>query len=210
MSSHSGGVTPPGGQEISCSCGATRFVCTGKPIMVSECYCDSCRKAGAIQAALPGAEPVLEASSGTLFVLHRKDRIDPHKPWTNFSEFQHEYQCPLLDCTHSSDRSRDAQEDVDEAASESVFRCGAGKRSDGSSDRQHCLFVVKDRSRYSGNSECSDRQARLGQRGDPAAAKAVASGAGRKSLSSSICRTSEPHVGSVLGGGSVRRQRRQH
>ncbi|GGB46784.1 hypothetical protein GCM10011316_18610 [Roseibium aquae] len=77
MSSHSGGVTPPGRQEISCACGATRFVCTGKPIMVTECYCDSCRKAGGILAALPCAEPVLEASSGTLFVLHRKDRIVP-------------------------------------------------------------------------------------------------------------------------------------
>ena len=60
MSSHSGGVTPPGGQEISCSCGATRFVCTGKPIMVTECYCDSCREAGAILEALPGAPTVAE------------------------------------------------------------------------------------------------------------------------------------------------------
>lgn len=75
MSSHSGGVTPPGGQEISCSCGATRFVCTGKPIMVTECYCDSCRKAGAILAALPGAPAVLGPSSGTHFVVHRKDRV---------------------------------------------------------------------------------------------------------------------------------------
>ena len=77
MSSHSGSVTPPAGEEISCSCGATRFVCTGKPIMVTECYCDSCRQAGAILAALPGAEPVLEAPSGTLFVLHLEDRIAP-------------------------------------------------------------------------------------------------------------------------------------
>ena len=63
------------GQEVSCVCGATRFICTGKPIIVTECHCDSCRKAGAILEALPGAPTVLEPSSGTRFVVHRKDRI---------------------------------------------------------------------------------------------------------------------------------------
>jgi hypothetical protein len=75
MSSHSGGVTPQGGQQISCVCGATRFVCTGKPIMVTECYCDSCRKAGAVLQALPRAPAALGPTSGTHFVVHRKDRI---------------------------------------------------------------------------------------------------------------------------------------
>lgn len=64
-------------QEISCRCGATRFVCEGAPVIVTECYCDSCRKAAAMLEALPGAPKVLEPSSGTWFVLHRKDRIRP-------------------------------------------------------------------------------------------------------------------------------------
>ncbi len=65
------------GREISCACGATRFVCMGKPIILAECYCDSCRKAGAAFEALPGAPTVLEPSSGTQYVLYRKDRVIP-------------------------------------------------------------------------------------------------------------------------------------
>ncbi|NJM83510.1 MAG: hypothetical protein HC844_14470 [Tabrizicola sp.] len=73
---------------MSCACGATRFFCTGRPIIVTECYCDSCRKAGAILEALPGAEPVLELSSGTLFVLQRKDRIAPVSGTEHLREFR--------------------------------------------------------------------------------------------------------------------------
>jgi hypothetical protein len=62
---------------VSCTCGTTRFVCDGPHIIVTECYCDSCRKAAAILEALPDAPKVLEPSSGTWFVLHRKDRIKP-------------------------------------------------------------------------------------------------------------------------------------
>jgi hypothetical protein len=62
---------------VSCTCGTTRFVCDGPHIIVTECYCDSCRKAATILEALPDAPKVLEPSSGTWFVLHRKDRIKP-------------------------------------------------------------------------------------------------------------------------------------
>lgn len=43
--------------------------------MVTECYCDSCRKAGAVLEALPGAPAVIGQASGTHFVVQRKDRI---------------------------------------------------------------------------------------------------------------------------------------
>jgi hypothetical protein len=66
-----------GTQLISCACGATRFVCTGKPIIVAECYCDSCRKAATVLEALPGAPAVQESTCGTQYVLHRKDRVAP-------------------------------------------------------------------------------------------------------------------------------------
>lgn len=64
-------------QEISCACGATRFVCAGNPIIASACYCESCRKAAAAFEGLPGTPQVLEPTSGTQFVLFRKDRIAP-------------------------------------------------------------------------------------------------------------------------------------
>jgi len=64
-------------QEISCACGATRFRCAGKPIIVAECYCDSCRAAGAVFEALPGAPGLLEPGGGTQYVLHRKTRVTP-------------------------------------------------------------------------------------------------------------------------------------
>lgn len=70
-------VGPLDGQEISCACGATRFVCDGPPIIVTECYCDSCRKAAAMLEMLPGALPLLEPTGGTHFVLYRKDRVSP-------------------------------------------------------------------------------------------------------------------------------------
>jgi len=81
---HSGSNT----QEISCACGATRFVCTGSPIIASECYCESCRKAGAVFEGLPGTPRVLEPTCGTQYVLFRKDRIAPSAGTEHLREFR--------------------------------------------------------------------------------------------------------------------------
>lgn len=58
----------------------------GRPIVATACYCESCRKAGELFEALPGASPVLNDDGSTDFVLFRKDR---------------------LDCVHGSDRLRE-------------------------------------------------------------------------------------------------------
>jgi hypothetical protein len=60
--------------SLKCQCGAVRLEATGKHIISVECYCDSCRKAGAHFESLPGAPTVLEPNGATRFVLQRKDR----------------------------------------------------------------------------------------------------------------------------------------
>ena len=60
---------------VLCRCGEVRFEVTGIPIMTATCHCDSCRRASAGFAALPGAPQVHNAEGGTEFVLHRKDRV---------------------------------------------------------------------------------------------------------------------------------------
>jgi hypothetical protein len=60
---------------IGCTCGATHFEVSGKPILVSECLCDSCRAAAARLAALPGAPTILTDYAATPAAEYRKDRI---------------------------------------------------------------------------------------------------------------------------------------
>src|SRR5690606_35643563 len=64
------GVTP-----LSCRCGTFRMEVEKAPIMVVECYCTSCRTAGATLEGLPGASPVMNDNGGTPFVVYRKDRV---------------------------------------------------------------------------------------------------------------------------------------
>ncbi|WP_457582621.1 GFA family protein [Ensifer canadensis] len=59
-----------------CNCGQVQMRAVGRPIAVTACYCESCRKAGELFKALPGAAPVLNSDGSTDFVLFRKDRID--------------------------------------------------------------------------------------------------------------------------------------
>jgi len=65
----------PTNTELTCRCGQVHLTVTAEPILAAECECDSCRKAGAILADLPGGRPVAEASGGTHYVLYRKDRV---------------------------------------------------------------------------------------------------------------------------------------
>ncbi|WP_455269745.1 GFA family protein [Rhizobium herbae] len=61
--------------RLACSCGKVHLAVEKEPIISTECYCTSCRTAGARLQALPSAQRVLDANGGTRFVLYRKDRI---------------------------------------------------------------------------------------------------------------------------------------
>ena len=61
--------------RLACTCGGVQLQVEGAPIISAECYCNSCRSAGARLQALPTAVPLLGENGGTYFVLYRKDRI---------------------------------------------------------------------------------------------------------------------------------------
>lgn len=61
--------------QLSCACGRVHLEVIKTPIISSECYCNSCRAAGARLQALPGAQHFVEPNGGTRFVLYAKDRI---------------------------------------------------------------------------------------------------------------------------------------
>jgi hypothetical protein len=58
-----------------CQCGEVKFEAVGAPILTAACFCTSCQEAGRQFELLPSAPPVLDADSGTGFVLYRKDRV---------------------------------------------------------------------------------------------------------------------------------------
>ncbi|KRA80565.1 GFA family protein [Altererythrobacter sp. Root672] len=61
--------------QLQCLCGEARLEVRGEPIIVSECFCDSCRLAADRLAALPGALPILTALGGSPCAEYRKDRV---------------------------------------------------------------------------------------------------------------------------------------
>lgn len=61
--------------RLACTCGQAALEVSGEHIVSVECYCDSCRKAGAYLEALSGAPALLEPNGATRCVLHRKDRV---------------------------------------------------------------------------------------------------------------------------------------
>lgn len=62
-------------QKLSCQCRQVNVDVEGPHIAVTECLCDSCRKAGVVLSSLPGAPAILDGKEATLFVMHRKDRM---------------------------------------------------------------------------------------------------------------------------------------
>ncbi len=61
--------------EIRCKCGETRLALYGKPIIVAECLCNSCRAAADRLATLPGATSILTSYGATPCAEYRKDRV---------------------------------------------------------------------------------------------------------------------------------------
>lgn len=74
-------------RTLTCQCGQVQLAVAKSPIIVAECHCNSCRAAGLMLEALPRSTPVLEANSGTQYVLYRKDRIS----FTRGSELLREF-----------------------------------------------------------------------------------------------------------------------
>lgn len=64
-----------GTTRIACACGHTRLEVKGKPILVSECLCDSCRAAARRLEMLPGARSMLTPHRATPAAEYRKDRV---------------------------------------------------------------------------------------------------------------------------------------
>ena len=60
---------------VVCRCGKVTLRVDGPHIATVECLCGSCRKAGRVLAALPGAPQVLDGKEATAFVMQRKDRV---------------------------------------------------------------------------------------------------------------------------------------
>lgn len=75
-------------KEISCACGRTRLELEGKPILVSECLCNSCRAAADRLAALPGARNVLTSYGATPCAEYRKDSVRILSGAEHLSEFR--------------------------------------------------------------------------------------------------------------------------
>jgi hypothetical protein len=61
--------------SLTCKCGRFTMQVEGSHIASVECLCSSCRKAGAVLSALPGAPVVVDDKGATPFVMHRKDRV---------------------------------------------------------------------------------------------------------------------------------------
>jgi hypothetical protein len=61
--------------RLRCACGHVQLEVERAPIVSAECYCNSCRVAGARLEGLPEARPILGENGGTRFVLYRKDRV---------------------------------------------------------------------------------------------------------------------------------------
>ncbi|SEQ02846.1 hypothetical protein SAMN05428969_1609 [Devosia sp. YR412] len=61
--------------DLSCQCGKVHLVVSQEPIMVAECYCNSCREAVRRMEALPGAPKVVGAYGSSHYVMYRKDRV---------------------------------------------------------------------------------------------------------------------------------------
>lgn len=77
----------PSTTSLFCRCGAVHLEISGAPILAAECCCNSCRRAGDLIEALPGAPPFRTALHTTPYVLQRKDRVRFVSGSEHFREF---------------------------------------------------------------------------------------------------------------------------
>lgn len=61
--------------HLHCACGQVHLEVERMPIMSVECYCNSCRQAGARLHELSPDHLIVSENGGTRFVLYRKDRV---------------------------------------------------------------------------------------------------------------------------------------
>ena len=74
--------------QLGCVCGQVNLEVEGAPIVSAECYCNSCRAAGARIQTLPATPPFLDTNGGTRFVLYRKDRVRFREGTDHLKEFR--------------------------------------------------------------------------------------------------------------------------
>ncbi|MBB3045903.1 hypothetical protein FHR99_000139 [Litorivivens lipolytica] len=60
---------------VACDCGQVAIELQGRPILVSECLCNSCREAASRLASLPGAKNILTSYGATGCAEYRKDCV---------------------------------------------------------------------------------------------------------------------------------------
>jgi len=61
--------------KLQCDCGTTQLDVFGRPIMVTECLCNSCRAAASRLEKLDGARKILTDYQATRCAEYRKDRV---------------------------------------------------------------------------------------------------------------------------------------
>ncbi len=74
--------------QVGCMCAHVQLEVERTPIVSAECYCNSCREAGARLQTLPDAPPILDTKGATRFVLYRKDRVHFLKGTDLLEEFR--------------------------------------------------------------------------------------------------------------------------
>ena len=74
--------------ELSCACGQVHLSVEDRPIIVAECFCNSCREAKRRMEALPGAPSVVGTQGGSHYVLYRKDRVQILEGKENLRNFR--------------------------------------------------------------------------------------------------------------------------
>lgn len=74
--------------SVGCTCGCTQLEVEGRPILVSECLCNSCRAAEGRLAALPGAGNILTGYGATAYAEYRKDRVRVVSGAKHLAEFR--------------------------------------------------------------------------------------------------------------------------
>ena len=73
--------------NLTCRCGQTAFAATGEPITVTECMCDSCRKAADFFEQRLQAPPIRTILGGTACAEYRKDRFEINRGQSNLAAY---------------------------------------------------------------------------------------------------------------------------
>lgn len=74
--------------DLRCDCGKVQLEVTEPPIIVAECYCNSCSEGRRRIESLPGAPKVVGDNGASHYVLYRKDRVRIVSGWDYLRNFR--------------------------------------------------------------------------------------------------------------------------